>query len=275
MKMKKMMQRREFLWVGAASTVIGLSGRTWAEGPELRQVNTVSGPIRPDDLGVTLPHEHVLVDFVGADKVSPDRYDRDEAFQIILPHLRRLRELGCKSLVECTPAYLGRDPLLLKRLSEASDLRLLTNTGYYGAGAGKYLPKHAFQEDADQLAKRWLDEWHNGIEGTGIRPGFIKTGVDAGPLTEVNRRIVQAAARTHMKSGLTIAGHTGDGLAALEQLDVLQKEGVHGNAWIWVHAQNEKDLAIHRQAAARAARGSLWMAFRQHPSSDMWRWFKT
>jgi len=218
---------------------------------------TVTGPIPAEELGSTLPHEHVLVDFVGADQVSPDRYDHEEAYQVILPHLTRLRELGCRSLVECTPAYLGRDPRLLKRLSVASGMRLLTNTGYYGARQGKFLPKHAFQESADELAQRWLGEWHNGIEGTGIQPGFIKTGVDAGPLTELNRKIVQAAARTHWQSGMTIAGHTGDGSAALEQLGVLRNEGVDASAWIWVHAQNERDPAMRRQVAERGAWVSL------------------
>ena len=81
--------------------------------------------------------------------------------------------------------------------------------------------------------------------------------MDGGPLTEVNRKLVQAAARTHLKSGLAIAGHTGDGNAALEQLAILRQEGVDGSAWIWVHAQNEKDPAIHRQVAEQGAWVSL------------------
>ncbi|MGH8020026.1 MAG: phosphotriesterase, partial [Opitutaceae bacterium] len=42
-------------------------------------------------------------------------------------------ELGVETLVECTPAYVARDPKLLARLSEASGLHVLTNTGLYGA----------------------------------------------------------------------------------------------------------------------------------------------
>ncbi len=228
-----------------------------AKAPDRGKVLTVAGPVEATELGVVLPHEHVLVDFVGAQEVRPGRYDSDEAFQVILPHLRRARQLGCRTLVECTPAYLGRDPRLLQRLAEASGLHLLTNTGYYGARGGKFLPPHAHQENADQLARRWLDEWREGIEGTGIRPGFIKIGVDAGRLTEVNRKLVQAAARTHLASGLTIAAHTGDGRAAQQQLDVVRNEGVAPSAWIWVHAQNERDLAIHRQLAEQGAWISL------------------
>src|SRR5688572_30138356 len=132
-----------------------------------------------------LVHEHVLVDFVGADQIRPGRYDADEVFRTMLPHLKRAAEAGCRTLMECTPAWLGRDPKLLVRLSKASGVRLLTNTGYYGAAGNKYLPAFAKGETADELAARWLAEWEKGIDGTGVRPGFIKIGVDAGPLSEL------------------------------------------------------------------------------------------
>ncbi len=254
---KRRLPRRELLRTSVATTAAAFACTGWAYGNLEADAMTVSGVIRADQLGMTLPHEHVLVDFVGADKVSPERYDQNEAFELILPHLKQVRDLGCQSLAECTPAWLGRDVSLLRRLSEASGIQLLTNTGYYGASSGKYLPKHAFTEDADSLARRWIAEWTDGIEGTDVRPGFIKIGVDSGPLTEVHRKLVQAAARTHLKSGLVIAAHTGDGNAALEQLKILRQEGVDGNAWIWVHAQNEKDPAVRRQVAEQGAWISL------------------
>lgn len=68
---------------------------------------------------------------------------------------------------------------------------------------------------------------------------------------------MQAAARCHLKTGLTIAGHTGDGVAALEQIDSLRKEGVSPSAWIWVHAQNERNSEVH----LRAARAGAWVEF--------------
>jgi phosphotriesterase-related protein len=250
------MNRREFLRTSAACAGLAVSSRLRAEDVA-PFVMTVTGQIPAGDLGSTLPHEHVLVDFIGAEQVSPDRYKVDEVVPVVLPHLKRLREIGCRTLVECTPAYIGRDPRLLRRLSEACGLQMLTNTGYYGAGNGKYLPAHAREESADQLAARWLAEWRDGIDGTGIRPGFIKIGMDAGPLTDVNRKLIQAAARTHKTSGLTIAAHTGDGVAALEQMRVVKEEGVSPEAWIWVHAQSEKNAELHIQAAKEAA----WVEF--------------
>ena len=42
-----------------------------------------------------LVHEHVLVDFVGADQIQPGRYDRDEVFRVARPKLEELRRFGC------------------------------------------------------------------------------------------------------------------------------------------------------------------------------------
>jgi phosphotriesterase-related protein len=249
------MKRRRFLQATAAVALS--STRALADENPRRRVMTVTGAMAADQLGTMLPHEHVLVDFIGAADVSPERYDAGEAYRVMLPYLKQAREAGCRALAECTPAYLGRDPRLLKRLAEESGVLLLTNTGYYGARQGKYLPQHAFQESAEQLARRWSDEWKHGLDGTDVRPGFIKIGVDAGPLTEVNQKLVQAAARCHLDTGLTIAGHTGDGHAALQQVEILKQSGASPSAWIWVHAQNERNAEIHQ----RVAQSGAWVEF--------------
>src|SRR3954468_14573999 len=251
------MNRRDALRVGLAAGIMGLVRQPLRAEDDESRVMTVRGPIPPGEMGTTLPHEHVLVDFVGAKDVSRDRYDADEVYRVALPHLRRIREQGIRTLADCTPAYLGRDPALLRRLSEASGLNILTPTGYYGAGRGKYVPDHARTESADELAARWLREWREGIDGTGIRPGFIKLGADAGPLPEVHRKLVRAAARTHLESGLTIAAHSGEGVAALEALEILRKEGLAGSAFIWVHANTEPDRRLH----VRAAESWAWVEF--------------
>ena len=67
-------------------------------------VMTVGGPIAPAALGFTLPHEHVLVDFVGADQIGPGRYEIEEVLRAVLPFMVQVKGLGCQALVECTPA---------------------------------------------------------------------------------------------------------------------------------------------------------------------------
>lgn len=218
---------------------------------------SVNGPITGFDKGFTLPHEHIMVDFIGADKVNASRYDREEVFRSALPKLLSGKQAGCRTLVECTPAYLGRDVLLLKQLSIASGVNLITNTGYYGAAGEKYYPEHVYNESAEQIADRWINEWNNGIEGTGIKPGFIKTGVDKFPLSDTQQKVIKAAAIAHLATGLTIGIHTGDGKAAMQELSILKKQGVSPASWIWIHAQNEKNMEFHFNAAREGA----WIEF--------------
>ncbi|MDW8354406.1 MAG: hypothetical protein RMK57_07735 [Bryobacterales bacterium] len=205
--------------------------------------------------GSILVHEHVLVDFIGADRIHPGRYDPDEVFRVALPKLKEVRRYGCRRLLECTPAFLGRDARLMARLAEASGVEIWTNTGLYGAASHKFLPAFARQESAEQLARRWIAEWRDGVEG--VRPRFIKTGVNKGPLVELDRKLVRAAAITSRETGLTIASHTGDGRAALEQIEIVSREGVATSKFVWVHAQNEKDHSFHRKAAEAGA----WVEF--------------
>jgi predicted metal-dependent phosphotriesterase family hydrolase len=208
-------------------------------------VHTVRGPVAVDKLGSTLMHEHVLVNFTGAP------YDRDEAFRVALPELQDLHDRGCRTLVECTPKYIGRDVELLRRLSVASDLHILTNTGYYAAAGDKYLPEHAWREPAHQIAQRWITEANDGIDG--IRPAFLKLGVDAGPLSEIDAKLIGAGILCHKQTRLRLHVHTGNGEAAQGILALLRRSNVDPSAYVWVHAQNEKDRDIHLHAARAGA----------------------
>lgn len=220
-------------------------------------VMTVNGPMDADKMGFTLTHEHILVDFIGADKVSKDRYNVDDVIKVAVPKLKAVKDTGCTTLFCAEPAYLGRDPKVLKRLSDESGLNILTNTGYYGAVNEKFLPAHAHTETAEQLAARWIAEFKSGIEGTGIKPGFIKTSTDKAPLTKAQQKIIRAAALTHLETGLTMLVHTGDGAAAKEQLAILKDVGVDPSARVWTHAQNETD----EKQFVEAAKQNCWVAF--------------
>lgn len=210
-------------------------------------------------LGFTLMHEHVMVDFIGAEATGPHRYNRDEVVRAAAPWLESVARLGCRTFVDCTPAYVGRDVRVLEALARRTGLNIVTTTGYYGAGnpPAKFVPRHAGEEPAARLAARWIAEFEKGIEGTGIRPGIIKTAVSGAPLSEMDRKLVRAAAITHKATGLAIASHTGSGPAALEQLDILESERVPASVFIWVHAHSEPDAALRERVAARGA----WLEF--------------
>lgn len=205
-------------------------------------IQTIQGAIAAKKMGVTLIHEHVFLDWAGAAKTQPTTWNNDSAVSIILPYLRAAQQHGVKTILECTPNYIGRNPRLLARLADSTGLQFLTNTGYYGARGDQHIPASAYTETVDQIAERWVQEYQGGIDGTSIRPGFIKIGVDGDSvLSEIDAKIVRAAARTHLRTGLTIVAHTGPDHLALQQVEILEQEGVALKAWVWTHAQGGSD----------------------------------
>ncbi len=220
----------------------------------MARVETVLGPISPEGFGPALVHEHVMVDFIGAEKTSRSRWDVDEVVRIMRPFLDAVKEAGVKSFVDCTPNFLGRDVRVLRELSVQPGLNIVTNTGLYKE---PYLPKYAWSLAVDQLADLWVSEIENGIEGTGVKAGFIKIAVNEGPLIPVQEKIVRAAARASKRTGAVVAQHTPAGATALQEIDIFKDEGVSANRLIVVHADANLDPAIHVKIAEEGA----WVEF--------------
>jgi predicted metal-dependent phosphotriesterase family hydrolase len=245
--------------VGGSAVALGcLAKCSLAATPPKSVIQTVLGPVPAGEIGFTLPHEHVLCDFIGAEGTGTHRWDVDEVVKTMLPYLRQAKERGIRSFVDCTPAYIGRDVRILRRLAELTGLHILTNTGYYGAAGDKYVPKRVFTQSVDQLADQWVSEWERGIDGTGVKPGFLKIAVDPAAgnppkLSTIDEKLVRAAARASKRTGLAVACHTGQGAAALEEIRIFEEEKVDPARLIFVHADAEPDQAKHFEVAGRGA----------------------
>ncbi len=161
------------LSVGVTQSIASLLGQ---EKVTTKTIQTVRGPINADAMGKTLPHEHILCDFIGADSTGDHRWNRDEVFDRMLPYVQELKRAGVTTFIDCTPAFIGRDPVILSRLSKATKMNIITNTGFYGGADDKYVPKHAYQMSSEDMATHWIREIEHGIGDTGIRPGFLKIG---------------------------------------------------------------------------------------------------
>lgn len=248
------MTRRDFLISVALGAVAAPSA---AEKEPI--VQTVLGPIPASKLGFTLPHEHVICDFIGAEITGRHRWEVDAVVKRMLPILSQLKARGVTGFGDCTPAYIGRDPRILKKLAEATGLHILTNTGYYGGAGDKYVPKLAYTETADQLAARWIAEFENGIEDTGVKPGFMKIGVDEAKdnrLSDIDEKLVRAAARVAKKTGLATVCHTGGGPAGLAATKIFIEEKAPAQRFIVAHADGH-GLHINQQVAELGAWVSL------------------
>ncbi len=251
--------RRNFIKTTAvASFGLALAPNSIAFGNSGRKgyIMTVNGKIKPSDMGLSLTHEHVLVD--GSKGATGEIWwDREAVKKVVMPYLHELKKHGCKTFFEFTPSYIGKDVQLLKELADETRLHIITNTGYYGANNNKHIPEHAYNESAEQLASRWITDFETGMQETTIKPGFIKTAVNKGSLSEFHQKLIKAASLTHLKTGLTIASHTGEAEPALQQIEIVKENGVSPSAFIWTHAQKEKDLSMHVKAAEQGAWVSL------------------
>jgi phosphotriesterase-related protein len=226
-----------------------------------RYVQTVLGSIPAGELGPTLPHEHVMCDFVGAAETGRGRWHVDQVVEVMRPYLEQLRKRGFAGFIDCTPAFLGRDPRVLKRLSELTGLHLVTNTGYYGGAGDRFVPGHAFRESTEQLADHWASEWRDGIEDTGVRPGFMKIGVDEAEgnppaLSGIDAKLVRTAAQASRRTGLSVVCHTGGGPAALVATRLFIAEGGSPARFIVAHSDGH-GLSTNRQVAELGA----WVSF--------------
>ena len=199
---------------------------------------------------IWLSHEHILVDFIGADRIQTSNWNHDSIIHEVIPYLDELKDFNVDYFVDATPNYLGRDVLLLEKIANKTGIKIITNTGLYGARSDKFIPKYAKESTAENLAQMWIREFTHGIDGTSIKPGFIKIGIDnSDTLSTMHQKLVKAAALTHLETGLTIASHTGKAAGLWPQLAILKEMSVSVEAFIWVHAQNENNHDSYLKAA--------------------------
>lgn len=221
-------------------------------------IQDVSGTHQLVSNQIWLSHEHILVDFIGADSIQPNLWNHDTIIKEVMPYLEELKKFNVNYFVEATPNYLGRDVLLLEKIADKTGIRFITNTGLYGARNNKFIPKYAQEMTEEDLAEMWINEYKNGIDETSIRPGFIKIGIDnSDSLHYMHQKLVKAAALTHLKTGLTIASHTGKAMGLWPQLNILKELGVSPESFIWVHAQAENN----NDSYLKAAEMGCWISF--------------
>ncbi len=223
----------------------------------LGQINSVQGIINPSELGFSLTHEHIMSNF-GKDINETSNYDSIKLQNQVIPYLKKIKSLGVSSIFDCTTDFFGRRVDLLKKISDSTGVQIITNTGFYGAAKDRYIPELAYKESSESISKIWIDEFKNGINGTKIKPGFIKLAFDDSAPSVIDKKLFEAGILAHLATGLTIAVHTGNNIEAMKfQIDLLDKYNVDASAWIWTHAHKVEDNNILFNSAAKGAWISL------------------
>jgi len=220
----------------------------------MSKIRTVLGDISAEALGPTLSHEHVICDFIGAYRTNRYRYDPEEVFEVMLPYLKEMRQLGITGFVDCTPAYIGRDEKLLARLSRESNIQILTNTGLYKE---PFLPRYVFELPEDEVAKVWIREIEEGINDTYIRAGFIKIAVNPGRIIPIQQKIIRAAIQCSLRTGASVMCHTGEREAAMDFLKISLQEGADPNKLVVAHCDSIEDTNCH----IKIAKSGAWLGY--------------
>ncbi|MBK5112077.1 MAG: hypothetical protein JJE41_00500 [Candidatus Heimdallarchaeota archaeon] len=222
-------------------------------------INTVSGPISEDELGVTLMHEHILVDLIGINMVKKT-YTTDEVVDFVLPFLIDVKNKGCSTIVEATPNGLGRDLDVLKECAKKSGLNIITCTGAWDGFSvrGKTVPNDIKEKTIDDIASIWIKEFREGIDGTDIKPGFIKMALgDEGEVFPLQEKLLRAAIKTSKETGLRIQCHVWNEPSVNRTFEILEEEKLSFDNFIWVHADTKMNIPLILEVAKKG----MWIEF--------------
>lgn len=213
------------------------------------KVITVRGAIAPEQMGVTLSHDHLLVDGWGIRELYDAVLDDEE---LAVAEAIRYREAGGGTICDPTNIGLRRDPAALRRIGERSGVHVVMGAGWYRE---RVYPDYVHEELPDQLADRLVDELVRGAEGTGVRPGFIgEIGTERYHVTPPQERVFRAAARAHVRTGVPIMTHTTHwGELAIEQIDLLGEEGVDPSRIVISHLGDRPGIRHWLPIAAKGA----------------------
>jgi phosphotriesterase-related protein len=228
------------------------------------KVQTVLGVIRGEDLGITLPHEHLMCDLSKAWFVEPATAgERFLAYQpvklenlhwlrhnaasnldnlqlwderVIISEVLRYKCAGGNSIVDVSSIGLGRDPLALQRIARATGLNVIMGTGFY-------IDRSHFQESASKAEEEFTEEIVQditvGVGQTGVSAGIIGEIGCSYPLTEIERKVLRAAAQAQQRTGAPLNIHPGypHESSPFEIADVLGASGADLTRTVISHMQ--------------------------------------
>ncbi len=203
-------------------------------------VETTRGPIDVDDLGLTLIHEHFRTTDEAMRFQFPHLYDEAAEWDAAIADANAVKGHGVRTVVEPSAMFLTRDAAFSRRVADESGLNVVLATGIY---TYDHLPQGLLSRDEDALAAIFLHELEHGIQGTGIKPAFLKCAADQPGVTPNIEKVHRAVARASNASGKPIMAHSHPrSETGLEQMRILTEEGVDPAKVQVAHTGDTDDL---------------------------------
>ena len=211
---------------------------------------SVLGPVPADQLGLTLMHEHLLFDFMDCLAEPQNEAEREIAQQplnsqtrgalrfnpclvadnlvqqdidLAIEEVGAFTAVGGQTLVDPTNVSIGRDPLALRRIAQATGLNIIMGSGYYYQIA---LDDEFSQRSLTDIAAEIIQDVTVGVGDTGIRAGLIGEIGTSSPITIDEEKSLRAAAQAQAQTGAPLMIHL-DGWQreGNRVLDIIQAEG--------------------------------------------------
>ena len=213
-------------------------------------IRTLLGDITPDDIdGVTLFHEHLSI------KLSDQMTSTDDV-DYIVQEIRTAANEGVGCIVDGGHPDMGRDLGACRRVANETGVHVVASGGYY---MERFYPADLAGKDEDQIAEELVQEARR--DGLGAF-GEIGQTSNRPEMTPLERRVLRAIGKAHVRSGLPIFTHTAYGSGpnvtpeqALAQLDVLEAVGVDPKTVAIGHAccLDDPTATVLKEIAARGA----------------------
>ncbi len=200
-------------------------------------IQTATGPIDTADMGFTLMHEHVLVQWPPILQQYPEKTDRNHLMERAIQKLTAAREAGVQTMVDLTPIDLGRDAAFIKEAAEKTGMQIIAPTGLYYSTPFYFVGRR--DHEMTDLMVRDITE---GISTTGVRANVIKCATEP-EMHPMNERVLRASARAHRETGVPICTHTfPENRTGLDQQRVFKEEGVNLSRTVIGHSDDSDDI---------------------------------
>ena len=236
------------------------------------KVLTVLGPVDPHDLGVTITHEHLLIDlsivFVEPDDEEGRRLaeepvgignlgwirtnwssNRDNLVQtdidVAIREAARFKAAGGGTIVDATSIGIDRNPKALAEISRAAGIHVVMGAGYY---VGPAHPDDFSSRPVDSITAEIVRDIVTGVGDTGIRSGIIGEVGCSWPWTDNEKKSVAAAVAAQCETGAPLLIHPGrDQKAPIEIVKFIEREGGDLNRTVMSHV----DIRIYEREILR------------------------
>lgn len=244
------------------------------------KAQTVLGLIDAEDLGVTLPHEHLLIDLpmffpmqeptaaseralahqpVSLENLYWVTYNLEKNLdnQRLLDESTAVNEAlsyrlaGGNTIVDLTNVGMGRDPLALRRIALATGLNIIMGCGYYVS--------EAYPADIDMdrktendIAEEIVRDLTVGVSNSGVCAGIIGEIGCTWPLVDNERKVLRGAALAQRRTGAPLNIHPGRHPSApFEIIEILRNSGADISRTVISHVERTIRDAGNRHELAK------------------------